>query len=177
MARIFLRILVVGAFAFITLSAYSQSLGDVARQQRAQNTKNANQPHKVLTDEDMPDHSNSDSDKSADNSASPAFPDSSANNHSATNDKLQTGEEWKSAIGEQKQAVAEMQTQLDKLNASIHYVEANRYSNGVEYNQYQARKQQEAGRMQAQLDAQKKKLSEMQEKARREGFSSTVYDP
>ena len=176
MARMILRSLVICVFAFATFSAYAQSLGDVARQQRAQNAKNTNQSHKVVTDEDIPDHPNSDSDKSEDNSANTAS-DASTDKHSSADAKLQTGEEWKSAIGEQKQAVAEMQSQLDKLNASIHYVEANRYSNGVEYNQYQARKQKEADRMQAQLDEQKRKLSDMQEKARSQGFSSTVYDP
>jgi len=173
MARLF-KILLACALAFSALSAYSQSLGDVARQQRANNVKNANQTHKVVTDEDMPDHPSSDSDKTADASANTS---SDAATHSSTNDKLQTGEEWKSVIGQQKQAIAEMQSQLDKLNASIHYVEANRYSNGVEYNQHQAQKQKEADREQAQLDEQKKRLSEMQEKARSQGFSSTVYDP
>jgi uncharacterized coiled-coil protein SlyX len=176
MARMIFRTLVICAFAFATFSANGQSLGDVARQQRAQNAKNPSQTHKVLTDEDMPEHASSDSDKNTNDSASSSS-DISTGKHSSADDKLQTGEGWKSVIGGQKQAVAEMQSQLDKLNASIHYVEANRYSNGVEYNQYQAQKQKAADRMQAQLDEQKKKLSEMQEKARRQGFSSTVYDP
>src|SRR5437868_4361734 len=60
---------------------------------------------------------------------------------------------------------------------SVHFVEANRYYNGVQYNQYQLKKQQEAQRMKKQLDGEKKTLGNMQESARKAGFGSAVYDP
>ena len=70
-----------------------------------------------------------------------------------------------------------MQNQIDKLNSSIHFVEANRYYNGVQYNERQAQKQEEVQRMQKQLDEQKKQLEDMQESARKAGLGSSVYEP
>ncbi len=66
---------------------------------------------------------------------------------------------------------------MEKLNDSVHFVEANRYYNGVQYNQYQLKKQQEAQRLQKQLDTEKKALGDAQESARKAGFGSAVYDP
>ena len=152
---------------------YSQSLGDVARQTKQQQQAKGTE-HKVITDDDLPNHT--DSSISADKTAVVGNKRSdSIKGNSA--DKTQRGEQLKNAIRAQKSAIASMQSQIDKVNASVHYVEANRYSNGVQYNQYQAKKQEEAQRMQSYLDEQKKKLEEMQESARREGFGSAVYDP
>jgi hypothetical protein len=44
----------------------------------------------------------------------------------------------------------------DKLNDSVHFVEANHYYNGVQYNQYQSKKQQETQRKQNQRDREMK---------------------
>ena len=70
-----------------------------------------------------------------------------------------------------------MQAQVDRLNDSVHFVEANRYTNGVQYNQYQLKKQQEAQRLQKQLDGEKKQLEDAQESARKAGFGTAVSDP
>jgi predicted RNase H-like nuclease (RuvC/YqgF family) len=168
--------------AFILLSiatllvapVYSQSLGDVARQKKQKQQASGTQ-HKVITDDDLPHHSESESTSSSDASAENKRSEPST--HSSAEDKGQRGEQLKSAIRAQKNAVASLQNQIEKMNASVHFVEANRYSNGVEYNQHQARKQEEVQRMQSQLEEQKKKLEEMQESARRDGFGSSVYDP
>jgi len=63
------------------------------------------------------------------------------------------------------------------LQDSIHFVEANRYRNGVEYNKVQAEKQKEAQRLQGRLDEAQKNLEQMQESARKAGFGSSVWDP
>ena len=76
-----------------------------------------------------------------------------------------------------KARIAALQSQVEKLNDSVHFVEANRYYNGVQYNQYQLKKQQEAQRLQKQLDTEKKALGDAQESARKAGFGSAVYDP
>jgi hypothetical protein len=47
----------------------------------------------------------------------------------------------------------------------------------VQYNEYQLKKQQEAQRMQKQLETEKKSLGNAQESARKAGFGSAVYDP
>jgi len=159
-------------FFLLSGSGSSQSLGDVARQQRQkQQAKDAHSAHKVVTNEEIPespDASGSSSDNdSPRESSSPA----------ALNGGSRTAEQWKSGILAQKARIAAMQGQLEKLNDSVHFVEANRYYNGVQYNQYQLKKQQEAQRMQKQLDGEKKTLGNMQESARKAGFGSAVYDP
>ena len=90
---------------------------------------------------------------------------------------LQTGDQLKAAIQRQKSAVADLKSHIDKLQDSIHFVEANAYRNGVEYNRAQAEKQQEVQRLQGQLDEQRKNLEQMQETARKAGFGSSVWDP
>jgi len=154
--------------------SYGQSLGDVARQQRQkqQQTK-ATAPHKVITNEDLPAHSADD----ADSASVTTTEDSKRAAASSSSAGKKTAEEWKSQIQAQKAKVAAMQSDVDKLNASVHYVEANRYTNGVQYNQAQSRKQQESERLQKRLDEQKKALSDMQEACRRAGFGSAVYEP
>jgi predicted RNase H-like nuclease (RuvC/YqgF family) len=94
----------------------------------------------------------------------------------ASND-TRAGEQWKAKIEAQKSSVASLQNQIDKLNSSIHFVEANRYSNGVQYNERQVKKQDEVQRLQKQLDEQKKQLEDMQESARKAGLGSSVYEP
>jgi tRNA(Phe) wybutosine-synthesizing methylase Tyw3 len=89
----------------------------------------------------------------------------------------QSAEQRKRQILAQKSAIATQQAQIDKLNDSIYFVVANEYYNGVQYNQYQVKKQERVARMQQQLEEQKKNLAEMQEAARRAGMGIAVYDP
>ena len=171
-------LLIAGMCLLWALPSFAQSLGDVARAQRQQEkTKSTQAKPKIITNEDLPDHPDSDgaAPSTAASNANSAEPPAASNKSSAS--KEERGQHWKQAIQQQKEAVAGMQRQLDDLNASIRYVEANRYSNGVEYHQHQARKQEEAQRMQKQLDEQKSKLLNMQESARQEGFGSAIYDP
>jgi hypothetical protein len=174
---------------------YAQSqdaptLGDLARQQRqkqqdkaakdAKDTKDTKdgkdaKAKKVFTNEEIPERpdlspeatpSSSEGENTPDQSSAPV---SMPSGHSA--------EEWKAAIQSQKALVDNLQQHIDKLSASIHFVEANRYTNGVQYNQRQAQKQEEVKRLQSQLDEQKQKLADMQEAARKAGFGNGVYDP
>jgi predicted nucleic acid-binding Zn ribbon protein len=159
----------------LVASSYGQSLGDVAREQRQkQQAKDKDTPaaHKVVTNEDIPESpAASSNDVAADDSSSePSAP-------TASTAGKKSADQWKAEIGARKARIAAMQSQVDKLNDSVHFVEANRYYNGVQYNQYQLKKQQEAQRMQKQLDGEKKALSDAQEAARKAGFGSAVYDP
>ena len=152
-------------------TSYAQSLGDVARQQRQkQLAKDTHATRKVVTNEEIPESPDAYASSSIDNA-------SSRESSSPTASTAGTAEQWKSEIRAQKARIAAAQSQVDKLNQSVHFVEANRYYNGVEYNQYQLKKQQEAQRMQKQLDGEKKALQNMQESAREAGFGSAVYDP
>jgi hypothetical protein len=151
----------------------AQSLGDVARQQRQkQRAKDPHATRKVVTNEEIPEAP----DASAISSSDTDSPRQSSSTEASAAGK-KTAEQWKSEIQAQKATIAAAQIQVGKLNESVHFVEANRYYNGVEYNQYQLKKQQEAQRMQKQLDGEKKALQNMQESARKAGFGSAVYDP
>jgi len=165
------KIFVVVSITLLSLvSSYGQSLGDVARQQREKQAKDGHTARKVVTNEEIPEHPESVSSGSTSNDEH----DGSA--PSASND-THSGEQWKAKIQEQKSSIASLQNQIDRLNSSIHFVEANRYTNGAQYNQRQVQKQDEVQRMQKQLDEQKKNLEDMQESARKAGLGSSIYDP
>ncbi len=158
---------------FLSLSlmtqAHGQSLGDLARQQRQKQADKSAAQRKVVTDDDLPTHPAESTDavtkeRSGEASSQPINSDSNA-------------EQVKANFVSAKKQIADFKAQLEKLRASVHYVEANRYTNGVQYNQHQQRKEQEADRMQKQLDEAEKKLQSMQEAARKAGFGSSVYDP
>jgi predicted RNase H-like nuclease (RuvC/YqgF family) len=162
---------VMGVVLFVVAGSYGQSLGDVAREQRQKQAKAGNTTHKVVTNEDIPESPEaveSTSVSSDEHAGAPTTP--------APND-TRSGELWKAKIEEQKNSVASLQNQIDKLNSSIHFVEANRYYNGVQYNERQVQKQEEVQRLQKQLDERKKQLEDMQESARKAGLGSSVYEP
>ena len=162
---------VVGVVLFVLASSYGQSLGDVAREKRQKQAKDAHPTRKVVTNEDIPESSEPTSSTSVGTDEHSAAPSSPAANdtHSA--------DQWKAKIEAQRNSVASLQNQIDKLNSSIHFVEANHYYNGVQYNERQVKKQEEAQRLQKQLDEQKKQLEDMQESARKSGLGSSVYEP
>ncbi len=170
-------------FAFTAVSsgqsADAPSLGAIARKQREkQQTKNAPaKAKKIVTNEEMPEHPEATPESSTGNALSGNGSRGEISGPPAAGDVVKTGDQWKAAITQQKAAVADLKNHLEKLNGSIHFVEANAYSNGVEYNKAQAQKQQEVQRLQGQLDEQKKNLEQMQERARKAGFGSAVWDP
>lgn len=156
----------------LTCVGYAQSLGDVAREQRQkQQAKDPKTASKVVTNDEIPESPDASTDSPDDN---PGAPESSP---AASSAGKKTAEQWKAEITIRKARIAALQSQADKLNDSVHFVEANRYYNGVQYNQYQLKKQQAAQRMQKQLDTEKKALGDAQEAARKAGFGSAVYDP
>jgi predicted RNase H-like nuclease (RuvC/YqgF family) len=165
------KVVVVMAAVFIVTGSYGQSLGDVAREQRQKQTKDAHAARKVLTNEDMPDRPEETASSSAVTDEHDTAPPSHASNDT------HASEQWKAKIETQKSSIASLQGQIDKLNSSIHFVEADRYYNGVQHNERQVKKQEEVERMQKQLDDQKKQLEDMQESARKAGLGSSVYEP
>jgi len=144
--------------------ADDQSLGEVARKQRQQQAKKTVQPTKGVTNDDIPEHA-----------PDPPEPEQKPNDSKIASGM--NGDQVRKIIQVQKDRITALKAQIEKLRSSIHYVEANRYSNGVEYNQAQQRKQQEVDRMQKQLEGEKSKLETMQESARHAGFGSAIYDP
>ena len=86
-------------------------------------------------------------------------------------------EYWKSQIQMQKNAIASLKSQIDDLSASIQYAGANCVSNCVQWNERQKQKQDQVDAMKVELQQQEKRLEDMQEAARRQGYGSSVYDP
>jgi DNA repair exonuclease SbcCD ATPase subunit len=177
------RILLV-CVAAISLSAATAnaqdepSLGDLARQQRQQKQQAKAAPGKdaksakVITNEELPAHAATPSTStSATSSGGPTSPPDSASAPKVP------AEQWKSQILSQKNQIASLQSQIDQLNESIRFAPANCVENCASWNERQKEKQQQVERMQAQLEEQKKRLDEMQESARRQGYGSSVYDP
>lgn len=166
---------IVALFVEIVLlsaSVLGQSLGDVAREQRQkQNDKPTVTPHKVITDDDIP--ARTEASKGTTDATTKASPD---NSDTPINTES-NGDELKAKCLAIKQEIKDYQAQLDKLRASSKFVEANRYVNGAQYNQHQLAKRQEADRMEERLEQTKQKFADLQERARKAGFGSAVYDP
>lgn len=159
-------------------SSGTPSLDEVARKQRQRQQQHAKEssgkPQKIVTNEDIPGHSETPSESHESSGGGTGGGESFS---LASGDVTKTGVRWKAAIERQKSAIAELISHIDRLQSSIYFVEANAYSNGVRYNRIQTQKQREVERLEGQLSDLVKKLDEMQEAARKAGFASAVWDP
>jgi len=173
-------LLFTATILLIAVRANSQqalSLGDLARQQRQQKDQSKTAPgkdaksSKVITNEEIPEHAEAGSLHKVSASAQ-----ETGTTASSIGPKI-SAEQWKSQIVAQKNQVNSLQNQIDELNESIRFAPANCVANCVGWNERQREKQQRAERMQAQLEDQKKRLDDMQESARKQGYGSSVYDP
>jgi hypothetical protein len=172
-------LLFTAAISLISAVANGQdapSLGDLARQQRQQKEQSKTAPgkeaksSKVITNEQIPEHpevSTATTANSGERTAQPA---------TSSGPKL-PAEHWKSQILAQKNQIASLQGQVDELNESIRFAPANCVANCVGWNERQREKQQQVERMRAQLEDQKRRLDDMQDSARKQGYGSSVYDP
>ena len=91
----------------------------------------------MVTNEDLPEREEPVSTTSVstdEHDTTPAAP--------ASND-THAGEQWKAKIEAQKNSVASLQSQIDKLNSSIHFAGPNCVANCVQYNERQIHKQDE----------------------------------
>ena len=66
---------------------------------------------------------------------------------------------------------------MERLNSSIRFARNGSAYYAAQYNEHQINKQEQVQRMQEQLDQQRKRLDDMQEAARKDGFGNAVYDP
>jgi chemotaxis protein histidine kinase CheA len=84
---------------------------------------------------------------------------------------------WKSQILAQKNAISSLESQIANLSDSIQYAGGNCVANCVQWNERQQQKQQQVDVMKQQLEQQQKRLEDLQDQARKQGFGSSVYDP
>jgi predicted RNase H-like nuclease (RuvC/YqgF family) len=151
-------------------AGYGQSLGDVAREQREkQQAKNSQAAPKVITNEDLG--------EPPDGSPKNASEETKQNDHSSKPLGSKTAEQWKAEIEAQKTAIANLRNRIDKVNSSVRFTQTAHSWNAVRHNERQEQKLDEVQQMQNQLAEEQKKLEQLQESARREGFGSSVYDP
>ena len=182
-ASVFTRFSVVALLASgVVFSQDSQTLADAARQARQQKqtkppqsaSKNAPAPKtpKIITNDEIPATLQPVAKVStSDDYHLPAAPES------AGNERKLSAEQWKSQIEGQKNLITSMQGQIDQLSESIRFAPANCAGNCAQWNQRQREKQQQVESMKAQLSDQQKRLEDMQEQARKQGFGSAVYEP
>jgi hypothetical protein len=159
----------VVAIALFAQGQDSPSLGDVARQAKEQKQKQDSKPAKVITNEEIPERPQSAHMNSPGRSRTPGMVSDSQIEAMA--------KVWKSQIQGQKNLLSSEQSQIDKLNDSVHYAPGNCVRDCVQWNERQQQKQETVERMRAQLEEQKKHLEEMQEAARKQGYGSSIYDP
>jgi len=166
-----LAVLTAGLLLGVSSAQDSPSLGDVARKTRQQKeatpAKPDAKPKKVITNEEMPEHPE----------LSPTEDAEKGGTKPSSEAPKQSADQWRSQILAQKNAVASLQSNIDNLNDSIQFAPGNCVAGCVEWNQEQQRKQQEVARMRKQLESQKKKLADMQDAARQQGYGSSVYNP
>lgn len=169
-----------------SLAQSGPSLGDVARANREkQQSQQATGTHpKMITNADLP------ADPAGVPDSDPSVPmtmvsgmsrpleNRSYDQRFAQQDRNQqrAGEQWRERIQNQEGRIAELQAQIDQMNASIHSAGSGTLSEGP-YNRYQARQMQRVAQLQEMLDLQKRKLVMMQETARHAGMHTNVYDP
>ncbi len=191
MQRLTLVLIAFVVSASFCFAQDSQSLGDIARQVRAQkeqrdaqakdaasntgtsSAQDANPSPKasrVITNDDSPNTQDLKPVVSSSSDRGPTEPDSAAKH-----EKL--GERWKAQILSQKQVVASMQNEIAQLSSSVRYSGENCLANCGKWNRRQQQKQERVESVKAQLEVQTHRLEEMQEAARKQGFGNAVYDP
>jgi len=158
------------ALILMTAAGHGQSLGDVAREQRQkQQAKTSQTAPKVITNEDLgeaPDGAAKDASEARKQDESSSKPLGS-----------KTAEQWKAEIEAQKTAIADLQSRIAKISSSVRFTQTTVTWNAVRHNERQEQKLDQVQQMQNQLGEEQKKLEQLQESVRQEGFGSAVYDP
>ena len=163
-----------------SMTAYGQSLGDAARENREKKAEAAaTAPPKVITDADLPKDAQRPDEAGAAGKAQTASPGKTgAVKATATNPvDPRAMEQWRRQILAQKRTVATLEKRLARFQASLSSVDANAISRGEIFSRSQALEQERLAQVQEQLEEQRAKLLEMQEEARRAGMHTQVYDP
>ena len=174
-----------------------QSLGDYARQIRAQKQQREAQANDAASNAgpDSTSQASSTLDTSTPKSSRVFTNDDSPNTQDLTPvmskasdralaDPVDTapkhevmGERWKSQIRSQKDRIASLQGEIAQLSSSIHYAGSNCLANCAKWNRRQEQKQGQIDNLKGQLEQQQHRLEDMQETARKQGFGNAVYDP
>jgi len=163
------------------LGQSGQSLGDIARanREKQQEQAAAGEKPKLITNADVPSNPPGISES---NDAEPMTMVSGVSRHfdgryvdQQNRAQEHAGEQWRDRILGQENRIASLRAYIDQMTASMHSV-GSAQSEGP-YNRYQARRMQRLAQMQEMLEEQERKLSMLQNAARRAGMHTSVYDP
>ena len=200
MRRLFMAFAAITFLSVCSHAQDDQSLGDLARQVRAQKQQKALQSKDTAKDAaslqidgkdstqgktthalNSDDESETTALKSADSNHSDskktASADAKASDAPDPAQREADAEKWKSQIEEQKSNIAQLQQQIEQVTGSIHYTGANCVSGCEKWNEHQQRKQEQVETMKSQLEEMQRHLEEMQDSARKQGFGSSVCEP
>src|ERR1700687_3066276 len=107
----------------LTGASYGQALGDVAREERQkQHAKDPKAPANVVTNDEIPESPDGSASSSDDSDREPE-----SSTPAASSAGKKTAEQWKAEIAVRKARITVLQSHVDKLSDSVHFVEANRY--------------------------------------------------
>jgi hypothetical protein len=170
-------VLLLSAAAALAQSQSGESLGDVARTNRAnqQAQQAAGTLPKVFTNNDLPadppgvpESSPSDTMTEVSGVNRPnRYADQQLSNRLATEQR--TAGQWRARIQDQENRIAGLQARIDRVNAAVHNsVGTAQYDTPA--NRYQAVQMERLDMMQQMLDQQKRKLAMMEDAARRAGM-------
>jgi hypothetical protein len=193
MSRVLLLFFGATLFTVLAYGQDSSSLGDAARQARqqkqqqqkeaqpkdlpAKDPKTKSTPEsktaKIITNDGVPPHVV----PVAQHSGSGDEPEMHTGSQTGSGGTKVPAEHWKAQILSLKNAIAALRCDIDRLNDSIHFAPGNCAANCVQWNERQQQKQQQVEVMKSQLEDQQKKLEDMQDSARQQGYGSSVYDP
>ena len=144
---------------------------DTQAKDTASNLQNAKAAKHVITNDEIPEHVGPTSTRPpGDNN----IPNPVAYYPQQPSPMQGAAEQWKVQIQGMKSYLANMQGQIAQLE---HYAAGNCISDCVQSNAQQRRKQEQAEMMKQQMAEMQKRLEDMQEMARKQGFGSSVYDP
>ena len=195
MRRIFIALAAVVFVCVCSHAQDDQSLGDLARQVRAQKQQKPSQakaassqadgkdsaqakaPHVLNSDDDSETTASKSSDSNHSDSKKTGSADAKTSDAADHAQREADAEKWKSQIEEQKSNIAQLQQQIEQVSGSIHYTGANCVSGCEKWNEHQQQKQEQVETMKSQLQEMQHHLEEMQDSARKQGFGSSVYEP
>lgn len=126
---------------------------------------------KVITNDEIPEHIGPTSTAAGSKTQNVNYPQPSYGEGKAP------AEYWKNQIEAQKSAILNLQDAIKNVSDSIQYAGANCVSGCVQWNERQQQKQQQVEVMKSQLEEAQKRLEDMQEMARKQGYGSSVYEP
>jgi hypothetical protein len=186
-------VLILLAAGALAMGASAQSLGEIAREQRAK--KPAPSPAaKVYTNDSISSGASasastesqpasSSTASSASSATSAGTSGASSSSASSAEDRAKAEQEWKQKFAEQRKTVAQLERELDvlkrenKLRAAAFYADAGtRLRDEKKYAEDDRRYKAETEAKEQELAAAKQKFTDMQDEARKAGMPSRVSD-